>query len=119
MKVTERLISRLWQSHVVKYAVADTGQRLHIIFPGRNSNSSGCDFKDAVFTTEGRAVSGNIEVHSRSSQWCSHGHHQNPKYNDIVLHVVWHRDSQAPTLLQNGRAIPTICLDSRITGSLE
>ena len=37
-KITERLISRLWQSHLVKYPVTDTGQWLHIIFPGRVSS---------------------------------------------------------------------------------
>jgi hypothetical protein len=119
MKFTERLVSRLWQSHLVKYLVADTGQWLHIIFPGRVSNTEGCDFKDAVFSLNGSIISGNVEVHVKSSQWQSHGHHQDPKYNDIVLHVVWLQDSQTPTLLQNGKSIPTICLGSSITSPLE
>lgn len=119
MKITERLISRLWQSHLVRYLVADTGEWLHIIFPGRISNSGGCDFKDAVFGLNGRIVSGDVEVHIKSSQWHSHGHHQDPKYNNIVLHVVWQQDSQTPTLLQNGQAIPTICLGSFITNPLD
>ncbi|MCJ7514921.1 MAG: DUF2851 family protein [Dehalococcoidia bacterium] len=119
MKITERLISRLWQSHLVRYPVADTGEWLHIIFPGRASNTGGCDFKDAVFGINGRMVTGDVEVHIKSSQWHSHGHHQDPKYNNIVLHVVWQRDSLTPTLLQNGRAIPTICLESFITNTLD
>ena len=119
IKITERLISNLWQSHLIRYPVADTGERLYIIFPGRVSNTSGCDFKDAVFTVNGRIISGNIEVHCRSSQWQSHGHHQDPKYNNIVLHVVWQRDSQTLTLLQNGQAVPTICLGSFINSPLE
>ena len=119
MKITERIISRLWQNHLVRYPVADTGEWLHIIFPGRVSNTSGCDFKDAVFAINGRIISGNIEVHSKSSHWHSHGHHQDPKYNNIVLHVVWQQDSQTPTLLQNGQAIPTICLGSFINTPLD
>jgi hypothetical protein len=67
----------------------------------------------------GRIISGNIEVHSRSSHWRSHGHYQTPKYNNIVLHVVWQLDSQTPTLLQNGRTIPTICLGSFIDSPLD
>src|SRR4030043_1208142 len=118
MKITERIISRLWQSHLVRYPVADTGEWLQIIFPGRVSNTGGCDFKDAVFGINGRMITGDIEVHIKSSQWHSHGHHQDPKYNNIVLHVVWQRDSQTPTLLQNGRAIPTICLQAVITPPL-
>ena len=119
MQLTERLISHLWQSHLVKYPVADTGQWLHVIFPGRVSNTGGCDFKDAVFGLNGSIISGDVEVHVKSSQWQSHGHHQDPKYNDIVLHVVWQRDSQTTTLLQNGKVIPTICLGSFITVPLE
>src|SRR4030042_1611775 len=119
IKITERHISNLWQSHLIRYPVADTGERPYIIFPGRVSNTSGCDFKDAVFTVNGRLISGNIEVHCRSSQWQSHGHHQDPKYNNIVLHVVWQRASQPLTLLQNGQAVPTICLGSFINSPLE
>jgi hypothetical protein len=119
MKITERIISRLWQSHLVRYPVTDNGEWLHIIFPGRVSNTSGCDFKDAVFTMNGSIINGNIEVHSMSSHWYSHGHHQDPKYNNIVLHVVWQQDSQTPTLLQDGRAIPTICLGSVVNGPLD
>jgi hypothetical protein len=119
MKITEGIISRLWQSHLVRYPVTDTGEWLHIIFPGRVSNTSGCDFKDAVFTVNGRIINGNIEVHSKSSYWYSHGHHQDPKYNNIALHVVWQQDSQTPTLLQDGRTIPTICLGSFVHGPLD
>ena len=119
MKITERIISRLWQSHLVRYPVADTGEWLHIIFPGRASNTSGCDFKDAVFAPNGRIMSGDIEIHVKSSQWYSHGHHRNLKYNNIVLHVVWQRDSQTPALLQNGQTIPTICLGSFINSPLD
>jgi Protein of unknown function (DUF2851) len=119
MKITERLVSRLWQSHLVRYPVADTGEWLQIIFPGRVSNNSGCDFKDAVFSINGRMVTGDVEVHIKSSQWYSHGHHQDRKYNNIVLHVVWQGDNRTPTLLQNGGVIPTICLESFITKTLE
>jgi hypothetical protein len=118
-KVTERLVSRLWQSRRIKRPVADTGEPLHIIFPGRVSNQGGCDFKDAVFVLDGCIVCGDVEIHVKSSQWQGHGHHQDPKYNDIALHVVWQQDSQAVTLLQNGKTIPTICLGSFITGSLD
>jgi len=119
MKITERLISRLWQSHLVRYPVADTGEWLQIIFPGRVSNTGGCDFKDAVFSINGRMITGDVEVHIKSSQWHSHGHHQDPKYNNIVLHVVWQGYGQTPTLLQNGGAIPTICLESFISNTLD
>jgi len=115
MRITEKLVSSLWQSHPVTYPVADTGEWLHIIFPGRTSNGGGSDFKDAIIGVNGYIVSGEVEVHVKSSQWHGHGHHQDPRYNNIVLHVVWQRDSQAVTRLQNGRVIPTICLEPLLT----
>ncbi len=115
MRITEKLVSSLWQSHPVRYPVADTGEWLHIIFPGRTSNGGGSDFKDAIIGVNGHIVSGEVEVHVKSSQWQGHGHHHDPRYNNIVLHVVWQRDSQAVTRLQNGRVIPTICLEPVLT----
>lgn len=35
------------------------------------------------------------------------------------MHVVWQQDSETPTLLQDGRAIPTICLGSVVNGPLD
>ncbi len=99
--------------------MADTGEWLHIIFPGRASNSSGCDFTDAVFGINGNIVSGDVEVHVRSSQWQAHGHHQDPKYNNIALHVVWQTDSSAVTRRQNGKVIPTICLSPFVSASID
>ena len=113
-KITEKLVSSLWHSHVVRYPVADTGEWLHVIFPGRASNSGG-DFKDAVVGLNGRIVTGDIEVHVKSSQWQSHGHHRDPAYNNIVVHIVWQQDSGEMTRLQNGRAVPTVALEPYMT----
>jgi hypothetical protein len=118
-RITEGLICRLWQSRLVTSAVTDSGDSIYIIFPGRTSNRSGCDFKDAVFNLAGRTIVGDIEVHIKSSQWQRHGHHQDPKYNGIILHVVWEQDSHAATVLQNGRTIPTLCLRSSVVHPLE
>lgn len=111
-QVTEKLVSRIWQHKLVTELATDSGEQIHIIHPGRSSNIPGCDFQDAVFAINGKTTTGNIEVHIKSSQWQSHGHHLDPKYNNIALHVVWRRDSQAPTLLQNGKTVSTICLGS-------
>lgn len=117
-EVTERLIARIWQHKLVTELVADNGEQLHLIHPGRSSNASGCDFQDAVFAINGKRATGNVEVHVKSSQWQSHGHHRDPKYNNIALHIVWWHDSQAPTRLQNGKAVPTICLGSFLSSTL-
>ncbi|MBL7209900.1 MAG: DUF2851 family protein [Dehalococcoidia bacterium] len=117
--VPEKTIALVWQRQVVANLVTDAGEQLRIVYPGRTSNGSGCDFTDAVFTIDGKVIEGDIEIHVKSSQWYSHGHHRDVKYNNIVLHVVMWRDSQSPTLLQNGKIIPTICLSSFLRDSLD
>jgi len=110
-QVSEKLVAHLWQCQPAN-SVTDNGQQFKAIYPGRVSHNRGCDFKDAVFTLNGQTISGDVEIHVKSSQWFSHGHHRDPKYNNIALHVVWWHDSQSQTLMQNGRAIPTISLSS-------
>jgi hypothetical protein len=107
---SEKLIARLWQCQPVKNLVTDNGERFQAIYPGRVSHNRGCDFKDAVFTLNGHMISGDVEIHVKASQWYNHGHHRDPKYNNIALHVVCWHDSQSPTRLQNGKTVPTICL---------
>ncbi len=118
-QVTEKLITSIWQRRLVPELFTDTGERLQVIHPGRTSNISGCDFRDAVFTINSKTITGDIEVHVKSSQWQGHGHHRDPKYNNIALHIVWWHDSQTPTLLQDGKVIPTICLSSFIKSPLD
>ncbi len=118
-KVTEKLVSRIWQRQLVAEMVTDAGERLQVIHHGRLSSINGCDFRDAVFTIDGEMITGDVEVHVKSSQWYEHGHHRDPKYNNIALHVVWWHDSQTPTWLQNGRAVPTVYLNSYLNGGLE
>ena len=107
---SEKLIARLWQCQLVNSLVTDNGERFQAIYPGRVSHNRGCDFKDAVFTLNGQMISGDVEIHVKSSQWYNHGHHRDPRYNNIALHVVCWHDNQSPTTLQNGKTVPTICL---------
>lgn len=117
-QISEKLITHIWQRQLVTNLVTDTSEQLQIIHPGRASNDSGCDFRDAVFAIDGKVIKGDIELHVKSSQWYSHGHHRDPKYNNIVLHVAMWHDSQSPTLLQNGKTVPTVCLSSFLSNSL-
>ena len=118
-EVSEKLIADIWQRQVITDLVTDAGQQLQIIYPGRASNCSGCDFLDAVFSIDGKVIKGDIEIHVKSSQWYSHGHNQDPKYNRIVLHIAMWHDSRSPTLLQNGKTIPTVCLSSFLGNSVD
>jgi len=54
---------------------------------------------------------GDVEIHLRSSGWREHGHHLDPAYNDVILHVVLDADGPvAPCLRQDGKVVPTLLL---------
>jgi hypothetical protein len=111
--VTERLVTETWQNLIVKGCKLKTasGQSLTVLYPGKTSDAPGSDFQDAVIKVDRHTLKGNIEVHVKSSDWRKHGHHQNPAYNGVVLHVVMWHDCQCDAELQNGAVIPTITID--------
>ena len=83
----------MWQSLLNSGCklVTESGQSLNVIYPGKTNDLPGSDFQDAVITIGGQTIKGNIEVHVKSGDWRTHGHHRNPAYNGVVLHVVmWH-----------------------------
>jgi len=111
--VKEKLLARVWRSKVLSGSelVTAGGMRLQIVHPGRVNGGSGPDFHHAIITIEGKGlVKGDIEIHVRSSQWRSHGHHQDPRYNGVILHVVMWHDQDRPTILQNGKTVPILPL---------
>ena len=91
----------------------EEGERLKLIYPGRINGDSGPDFRDAVIImNETGLVKGDVEIHIKSSDWYSHGHHDDPEYNGVVLHVVrWHDCNS--TLRQNGKPVPVVYLSPK------
>lgn len=58
---------------------------------------------------EARLV-GDVEFHTRASDWFTHQHQSDPRYNRVILHVVLFLDSSPPTRRQDGVIVPTCSL---------
>jgi len=89
---------------------ADSGASVQVVYPGRDSAGPGCDFQDAVLIIDDKKVHGDIEIHVSSELWRSHGHHRDPSYNNIVLHVAMWEGGGLPATAHNGAVIPTVIL---------
>lgn len=74
--------------------------------PGRRNGGPGPDFLDAVLELEGRERRGDVELHLRASSFRAHGHHLDPAYDGLALHVVYRADDGAETRLSNGKSAP-------------
>ncbi len=109
----------MWQKilHTGYKLKTESGQSLNVIYPGKVSDTPGSDFQDAVITIGGQTVKGNIEVHVKSGDWRTHGHHRNPAYNNVVLHVVMWHEGRNDIELQNGTAIPTVSIGDHLNNN--
>jgi len=111
-RIPESQVVKNWQRQMKRQRqLADAeGKPLEVVYPGRPNDGRGADFREAVISSSGQRQLGFIEVHARVSGWQAHGHHRDPAYNQVVLHVAWEEDRPGETLLQNGRSIPTVIL---------
>ena len=95
------------------------GEPVRILARGRLNRDSGPDVEDARIEVGGVLWAGDVEVHTASAAWEAHGHHRDPAYNRVVLHVVLSGDRQTGTLRrQDGSALPEIVLLPRLHRSL-
>lgn len=76
-----------------------------------NAFESGPDFSCAQMKMDEIHWVGNVEIHVQSSDWYAHGHHLDPAYNNVILHVVLIHDRE---VLINGTSVPTLELKSVI-----
>ncbi len=69
------------------------GEVLQIIHPGHGPNEEGGpDFSMAKLKLNDTLWVGSVEVHMLSSLWYAHKHSGDPKYDNVILHVVWEHD---------------------------
>ena len=89
-RVAEITLSAAWHAGAVP-ARLDTadGVSLEIVHRGTWSHGLGPDFRDALILFDGRELrAGSIEIHLRTRGWADHGHHLDPAYDAVVLHLV-------------------------------
>lgn len=87
------------------------GERLRVLYRGRR-HGDGPDFKGAVLASDDDAlVCGDVELHTTARCWQQHGHHRDPAYNGVVLHVVAVADGGA-AVRADGRTVPLAVIAS-------
>ena len=109
----EEELVRLWEGQRFPREALRTrrGEALQAVHRGRRNLAAGPDFTGAIIADErGRLLKGDIELHVRSSAFIAHGHHRDPRYDNVVLHVVFHDDTGGQTLLRCGRRVAVVAL---------
>lgn len=106
-RVAEITLSAAWHAGAVPARLDTTdGVALEIIHRGTWSHGLGPDFRDALILFDGRELrAGSVEIHLRTRGWGDHGHHLDPAYDTVILHVVGQHDGTETRRL-NGGIIP-------------
>jgi hypothetical protein len=121
--MAETILHRAWRNAGLERASVRgrDGHTYHIVYGGKPGGSLGPDFTDAVVERDdGIVFRGDIEIHVRESDWRAHGHHTDPRYNGVVLHVVAsdHADLVTnPALKSTGSKIPLLALNWKAAGN--
>ncbi|MDE3068162.1 MAG: DUF2851 family protein [Verrucomicrobiota bacterium] len=100
----ERLLQAIWQHQRIRRDGLQTSASaaLRVLHPGFASAGGGPDFCGAVIQFAGEAPrSGDVEIDLRAANWRAHGHDRNPRFQNVLLHVVW--DDAPPAA--NGPAV--------------
>lgn len=70
--------------------VTENGSKIKVLYPGQWNLESGPDFLNARLVIDDKDLIGDIEIHTYPGDWFAHGHTYDPKYSNVVLHVVRH-----------------------------
>ncbi|MFQ6112760.1 MAG: DUF2851 family protein [bacterium] len=110
----EILLQRLWKSRrlFTQELQTTSGKVVEVIFAGTENTDSGPDFKDAVIKLDGKLLKGDVEVHLDSSGWYTHGHHEDPAYNNVMLHLISNQTKDDPAIKrEDGVLVQQIYVD--------
>lgn len=106
----EKVMQYMWQWRL--YGSPDRrltdGRLARIVHPGQLNKNSGPDFFNAKIMLDGTEWAGNVELHVKASDWLRHGHHLDPAYDSVILHVVGDNDTYVRR--RDGSLIPQLHL---------
>jgi hypothetical protein len=99
--MTEEFLYYIWKYRLLADKAFETtdGKLMKLIYPGDRNHNQGPDFTDARLIIDNIVWAGNIEIHVKSSDFIKHKHPGDPRYETIILHVVYEEDLKLPGTL--------------------
>ena len=103
-KISEELLYKIWEEKRLNNSLTTVeGLLLEIIDPGvRNNDEAGPDYFHSRIRIGNITFTGDIEIDTYHSDWKSHGHHLNQRYNKVILHAVLSNDSSSKMTIYSG-----------------
>jgi hypothetical protein len=106
--ISEAELSWIWegQRYPEGALLGRDGAAVAVLNPGQKGAGPGPDFRNAVVRIGGEERKGDVELHVRASSYLQHGHHLDPGYDGLVLHVVFLDDVGGASPLACGETAP-------------
>ena len=117
LNIDEHFVQNMWnEQRFFDFNLESTDRRsIQVLKPGFWNSDEGPDFVHTELLIDGKLYVGDVEIHINSSDWYNHKHHLDPRYNRVILHVVYLNDDiNLRTRLQNGKRVPTLELTGRL-----
>jgi len=116
--MNEEILQYLWNFKKFRSFdfVSLDGKNIEILEFGEWNKNSGPDFLFAKIKIDNIIFAGNIEIHTKASDWFFHNHSGNPEFGNLILHAVYINDCDIPEL--ENQQIPTLELKSYIDETL-
>jgi hypothetical protein len=103
-RILERLLHCIWSEQLFRKSLKIADKNIVISSPGWWNLEAGPDFRNAELFLNGERFCGDVEIHLNSSDWYQHKHHEDPRYNQVILHVVLYK-SDMECRKQNGERV--------------
>lgn len=110
MNTPEALLHYVWQNKLfyVNNLTTVDGIPVEVINVGKTNTDAGPDFFNAKIKIGTTIWAGNVEIHTRASDWTKHNHLTDKAYDSVIIHIV--ADDDQETFRTNGTKIPQMIL---------
>lgn len=107
----EQLLHYIWKHKMFPLHELQTtdGEAVEVVDPGLHNTNAGPDFFNAKVKIGGTLWVGNVEIHDHATDWFLHKHDQDPRYDNVILHVCGEVDGEAVTA--SGKRPPQMRLE--------
>lgn len=103
------------KDYLVDHLHTTAKESLQIIDSGTRNLDNGPDFLNAILKIDGVMCRGDVEFHLFLDDWYKHGHHNDLRYQRVILHVLWYSPECIPDELNSRFAHLIISQFLRIT----
>jgi len=115
--LTERHLQAMWlEQKYFKTLVTSDGSQITILSPGIWNSEAGPDFLKAHLKIGEQDLRGDIELHLSQEGWMQHHHHQDTRYDNVILHVCyWLPVTEKPIMTSQNKPIISSFLQPQLT----